>query len=204
MPDQASTPGGGWVPVPDPTILTTAAVAETTKQYRRELVQLREILDQRISMLSGMLDERYATQTKATDAAFAAQQTALLSALAATDKRFDAVNEFRQQQSDLIRNFLPRAEYETAHTSLEVAVADVRSRMDTMGGTIVPRNETDAWRNALLAKIDDLSKRMDVEQGSGKGAREVVANSRAQIAIIIAAIAAIAAIASIIVYAFHR
>ena len=53
MPDQASTPGGGWVPVPSPTILTTAAVAETTKQYRRELVQLREILDQRISMLSG-------------------------------------------------------------------------------------------------------------------------------------------------------
>ena len=42
-------PGGGWVPVPDPTALTTEAVEKATAQYRRELAGLREILETRLA-----------------------------------------------------------------------------------------------------------------------------------------------------------
>lgn len=52
-----TTPDGrdsGWeqrdlVPRPDPTLLTNEAIERVTIQYRRELVQLREILEERIS-----------------------------------------------------------------------------------------------------------------------------------------------------------
>jgi len=48
-------PGGGWVPVPDPTELTTEAVEKATAQYRRELAALREIIETR---LRGMDEDR--------------------------------------------------------------------------------------------------------------------------------------------------
>jgi len=42
------TPGGGWVPVPDPTTLTTEAVERATGVFRRELQSLRETLETRL------------------------------------------------------------------------------------------------------------------------------------------------------------
>jgi len=41
------TPGGGWVPVPDPTTLTTEAVERATGVFRREIQALRETLETR-------------------------------------------------------------------------------------------------------------------------------------------------------------
>ncbi len=42
------TPGAGWVPVPDPTELTIQAVAAATEVFRRELQNLREIIEARM------------------------------------------------------------------------------------------------------------------------------------------------------------
>ena len=46
-----TTPGGGWVPVPDPTALTTDAVARATDTYRRELTHLRELIETRLDCM---------------------------------------------------------------------------------------------------------------------------------------------------------
>ncbi len=45
------TPGGGWVPVPDPTTLTTEAVERATQIFRRELESQRELLETRMGGL---------------------------------------------------------------------------------------------------------------------------------------------------------
>jgi len=49
--DQAEpgrTPGGGWVPIPDPTTLTTEAVERSTGVFRREIQSLRETIETRL------------------------------------------------------------------------------------------------------------------------------------------------------------
>src|SRR5580765_2844096 len=42
------TPGGGWVPIPDPTTLTTEAVERSTGVFRREIQSLRETIETRL------------------------------------------------------------------------------------------------------------------------------------------------------------
>lgn len=42
-------PGGGWVPVPDPTTLTTDAVNRATDVFRREIASLRETIETRLA-----------------------------------------------------------------------------------------------------------------------------------------------------------
>lgn len=42
------TLGGGWVPIPDPTTLTTESVERATEVFRRELKALRETLETRL------------------------------------------------------------------------------------------------------------------------------------------------------------
>lgn len=148
--------GNGWVPIPDPTALTTAAVAEVTRQYQQDIKHLRSLLDGEINALSRLLDERYATQTKALDAAFVAAEKAVATALTsaekavataerANEKRFESVNEFRKTLTDQAATFMGRQEYVTAHKALEdkitagidrIAALELRltSRLDLAAG----------------------------------------------------------------------
>ena len=50
---ERDTPDGSWIPIPDPTILTTEAVDRATAQYRRELNTLRELMESRMSAMDG-------------------------------------------------------------------------------------------------------------------------------------------------------
>lgn len=43
------TASGGWVPIPDPTTLTTEAVTRATEVFRREILALRETLETRLA-----------------------------------------------------------------------------------------------------------------------------------------------------------
>lgn len=91
------------------------------------------------------LDERYATQTKALDAAFnsaeravsaalQAAETAVQKAELASDKRFEAVNEFRNQLSDQASRFMTRDESLARHDRTQEQLKEVNSRLDLNQG----------------------------------------------------------------------
>lgn len=157
-----STPGGGWVPVPDPTVLTTA-------QLLREMATQREFLELQIAALKEL-----------TLARFEAAGEAVTKAEVASEKRLDSVNEFRAQLSDQAATFLTRREYEGAHKAALDSVAELRRQITEMSATVVPRLETDAWRQAMTEKFEvsaarntdaiaALSSRMDVGSGTQSG-----------------------------------
>lgn len=54
------SPSGAWVPIPDPTILTTEAVERATQVFRREIEALRELHDKDLDASRELLDARLA------------------------------------------------------------------------------------------------------------------------------------------------
>ena len=118
-------------------------VFDTRDYTRQQIIDLREMTRQQAEDHRRMLDERYATQTKALDAAFKAAEQAVAVALsnaekattkaeAAADKRFDAVNEFRQVLSDQTSTFLPRIEYDTAHAAQTDRLNGISDRLSAL------------------------------------------------------------------------
>ena len=162
-----------------------ASADEQTKLLQVEL-------DRRFISIQTLLDERYATQTKALDKAFEASAEAVKVALenaekavtkaeVASGKRFDAVNEFREQQKDIITGFLSRAEFTVSHHSL---VDKITALSDRMG--------------ALELRI---TSRLDRGEGSDQGQAGQRTAQRLTVTQLTAAIAVLVAIASAILYA---
>ena len=131
------------------------------------LETLIELFQSKLDALERLLNERYTTQTKAIDKAFNAQQTAMHAALQSADKavqaalaaaeqarlkaedaskdRFESVNKFREQQTDLIARFATRDE-------IEVRLKAISDRLD-----------------ALSVIVSTQSKRLDLNQGGDEG-----------------------------------
>jgi predicted phage tail protein len=160
------------------------------EHFETMLAEHARAADIRLADLRTMLDERYATQTKALDAAFKAAEQAVQTALAsqekavskaeaAADKRFEAVNEFRQQLSDQTASFPTRAE--------------VGSRMDALAKDIA-RN-TEALREMELR----LTSRLDTITGGTAGAAATRTEQRLNAGAVVAVVGAVVGIAAIIV-----
>ena len=142
-----------------------------------------------------ILDERYATQTKALDAAFKAAEQAVAVALAnaekatakaeaASERRFEGVNEFRKALSDQTATFIPRAEYDAAHAALVDRVTTNAARVD-----------------ALELR---LTSRLDVGESAGKATSTARTEQRLDIGQVVAVIAVIVAILTTVLYAIKK
>lgn len=149
-----------------------AMLNEQVAGLRRELENLRS-----------MLEERYATQTKAVDAAFVAQQTAMQTALTsaekavgvaqtaaaaavakaetAAEKRFDSVNEFRAQLADQATTFIPRAETEARLATLTEKIDSLRSWATTRDREIISRSEATALLAATRVELSSMAEKVD-------------------------------------------
>jgi hypothetical protein len=112
----------------------------------------KELFDSKLESMLDMLNERYATQTKALDAAFLAQQAAVATSFdasekavaaamlaakeavekanQASEKRFEGVNEFRAQLSDIINTMMPRSETVAMIKPLEDRITEMKSTID--------------------------------------------------------------------------
>ena len=107
----------------------------------RNLASVINTFEQRFAAMQILMDEhdlryqqRFAASQEALIAALAAQKEAVAAALLAadravtkaelaTDKRFEGVNEFRQQLADQAATFMPRAETEIRLGTLSDALA---------------------------------------------------------------------------------
>lgn len=69
-------------------------------------------MDEQTVSLRDYMDQRFDSSDKAINAALAAAKEAVLKAEAASEKRFEAVNEFRASLSDQQRTLMPRVESE--------------------------------------------------------------------------------------------
>jgi hypothetical protein len=103
------------------TALCAALIAaDSTRQYSNtpDIITLREYVD-----------VRFEAQQKAVEAALASADRAVVKAEAASDKRFDSVNEFRKTLSDETATFLTRLEYEHEHKALYDKVQELTARV---------------------------------------------------------------------------
>jgi hypothetical protein len=103
-----------------------------------------------------LLDERHTAQQAAISAALASAKEAVTKAETANERRFDSVNEFRQTLSDQTNTFLPRPEYEAAHSRVVEQVRDLSSRMDREGGADAARATSQARLFAVIASIGGM------------------------------------------------
>src|ERR1700685_214980 len=78
------------------------------------------------------VDIRFDAQEKAVNAALAASDRAVNKAEMASEKRFDAVNEFRAALADSARLLMPRSEAEQRMAAIEKMVNDIKITVDAV------------------------------------------------------------------------
>lgn len=89
---------------------------DTEKQNmeRWNVYSLKEYVDLALNNLDEKIEQRFISTKDAVDKADRA-----------TDKRFESVNEFRQQLNDQARQFVTKEEYKVAHRAIEDKVEQV-------------------------------------------------------------------------------
>jgi hypothetical protein len=95
------------------------------RELTGQLDELEKLLNAKFDALKDLIDERdrryedrFTAMDEKTSLALTSSKEAVAKAEAATEKRFDSVNEFRKTLSDQATNFLPRPEYVSNHQSL--------------------------------------------------------------------------------------
>lgn len=93
-------------------------------------------------------DEKYntifASQEKAVNAALNSAETAVRKAEMASEKRFDAVNEFRATLADQQRTLMPRSE-------MDVTIRSIATRLENVETRIVERSSKETGIGAGYA-----------------------------------------------------
>lgn len=117
------------------------------------------------------LQQRWESQERAVSAAFMAQEKLVRQAMESAqlavskselsmEKRFESVNEFREQLRDQAASFINRNEFERAITNLADKV--------TSNSTLV-LDKFDSSSKSTTERIDDLKSYKDKDSGKGEG-----------------------------------
>lgn len=91
-------------------------------------------------------NQRFENVIQATSNALAASDRAVSKAEGASEKRFDAVNEFRATLADQQRNLMPRNE-------VEIMMKAMNDKIDALNITTISRKSEDIGRGEGMAKI---------------------------------------------------
>lgn len=126
------------------------------------LTTLRIYFDKLIEANDARYQQRFQQQGEALTAAFLAQKSAVDAALAAADravtkaeiaseKRFDAVNEFRRSLDDMSRQQMPRLECEQRMGTLKDQLDRVEAFQRARGSEITGSKDSWATITAIIA-----------------------------------------------------
>jgi len=94
---------------------------DSNNMNRWNVYSLKEYFDVVIDKLDEKIEQR-----------FASVKEAVTKAEAATERRFEGVNEFRNTLSDQQRTFLPRKEYEATMSSIDSKINEVGKKVDKL------------------------------------------------------------------------
>lgn len=97
-----------------------------------EGISLKEFVNDKIAALEKGIDARFESVIQATSNALAAADRAVNKAESASEKRFDAVNEFRETLADQQRNLMPRSE-------AELLIKALNEKIDALNATTISR-----------------------------------------------------------------
>lgn len=117
-----------------------------------EGISLKEYINDKLASLEKSTDSRFESVTINTNAALAAADRAVNKAEAASEKRFDAVNEFRATLSDQQRTLMPRAES-------EILIRGLNDKIDALNLTTITKQSKDVgqregmWTVSVVAGI---------------------------------------------------
>jgi hypothetical protein len=122
-------------------------------------VSLREHFEALFAAADRRHDERLATQHEALRVALQSAEKAVLKAEAATERRFEGVNEFRGALNDIVGKMMPRHEADNRFLTLSEKLDELRQR---------PVGETDQRFRAMAEKLDRLPSYVTKDEMTGK------------------------------------
>ena len=115
-------------------------MSDCNKEDLSDLKELFQARDDAIRVLINANDKNYNQRfdniLQATDAALASADRANTKAETATEKRFDAVNEFRATLADQQRNLMPRGE-------VEILIKGLNEKIDALNLATITRQSKD-------------------------------------------------------------
>jgi len=123
----------------------TKVFTESDRRYEERFIAQEKAVNTAFVASEKAVNTALIAQEKAINSALIAAKEAVLKAESATEKRFEAVNEFRQTLSDQTATFIPRAEaIQRAEQNAEKitaldkrmtdALSDINSRLDRTAG----------------------------------------------------------------------
>jgi hypothetical protein len=147
----------GWTPVPDPTKLTTDAVAAALTQMRRELDLLKELIEARI----GQLERRQSEWT--TDTLRTYLEDRVAAAETKLECRLDANDETRRFLVDTVQREY-RQEAVQIREEIKLALANVQRASDKAEASVEKRLEGLNELREIVAQTQQLNiQRTEVE-----------------------------------------
>jgi hypothetical protein len=115
---------------------------------------LRIYLQKQIDDLSKLLDFRMEAAEKAVATAMTAAEKAASKLELASEKRFEATNEFRGQLTDQASTFMPRTEVAAIQERLQERITDLQDRMNRLNPEGAPqRSEENSRQSSQLLSI---------------------------------------------------
>lgn len=103
---------------------------ETTDALLEKIANLRTLMDER----DRRYEERFKAMDEKTGLALTSSEKAVAKAETATEKRFDAVNEFRGQLKDQAATLMPRAEADSKFLSMTKEIEELKKSANTAQG----------------------------------------------------------------------